>query len=177
MRINQLAICLLLLVVTLTMHSVTTFAAGPTPKTVEVIERSYFLTIDKFKGDQVFNACPVGFHFASYYEIKNGALVYNNDIGYSPHQGKGPPSYWPSGGAIGFDAIGWTKMNHEPSPLNIRNCNDWTSDQNTIFDPDSQTDVNLSGPVMFLNELDWFVTDDFCGLDNRVWCVSDAKVQ
>jgi len=80
--------------------------------------KSYYLTADEHFGDEVVNACVRGYHFASFWEIRETShLSYNLDLGFvntDPEQrysGAGPPTEQP----------GWLVTGAAPD------CERWTN--------------------------------------------------
>ena len=143
--------------------------AGPTPKVVHPLDRSYYLTKSDFRGDQPLTACVDGYHFASIFEMHGfGSMVYNTEYGYtSADSGFGPPTWaegWiRTGGGLGeySNCLAWTEIGYYydvGGPLQHY--------YGTTMDFGLATDTNNPVRASSLTE---------CRSLQQVWCVSDPS--
>jgi hypothetical protein len=138
-------------------------------------KRQYYLTKETFNGNQALNACKSGYHFASFAEIMDPAvLTYNNTLGRSAaDDGAGPPS-----AALG---IGWVRSgyssNSAPGGGVPTNCSLWTSGAEGddgevgIFDPGFVSGTANVQPVVGFSDSN--ACDNSQGYNIGVWCVQN----
>jgi hypothetical protein len=125
--------------------------------------RRYYLSKTTHEGDETIEACVDGFHFASFFEIRDTTeLVYDTKLGLSEDDsGAGPPDQF-----LGFIRSGG------PSDCSDTCCG-WTS--NSPSDSGGvvslRSSLSWSQPAQFMDpyELD----DVTCGTALPVWCVED----
>jgi hypothetical protein len=142
---------------------------GATTETTTAPARHYYVTKATVNGSQALTACAAGYHFASYAEIADPALLtYNAKLGLTAaDDGAGPPSY--TAGGVGWVRSGFSS-NSQPSGANPTNCSLWTSANSTdsgevaVFDP-SLGNGNAAPVVGFGN--------GSCSLNLSVWCVQN----
>jgi hypothetical protein len=147
---------------------------GATTETTTAPARHYYLTKGAFNGNQALTACTTGYHFASFAELLDPAiLTYNKTLGRSAaDDGTGPPSF----------AYGWARTGYSSSSGSTEypnNCNVWTSgattDQGTIggFAPPYLSPVNntyVIVPAPLFNQAE---CDNSQGFNIGVWCVQN----
>jgi hypothetical protein len=98
--------------------------SGAATTTSTAPARHYYLTKANFNGNQTLTACASGYHFASFAEILDPAvLTYNKTLGRSAaDDGAGPPSY-----AYGWARTGYSSSSNPGDNSVPTNCNAWTS--------------------------------------------------
>ena len=143
------------------LYAASVYAAGPAPKVVVPVERSFYLTPTEYDGNEALTACAAGYHFASVFEIRElASLSYNTDLGRtSDDSGSGPPA----------SEVGWVRSGKVSSAGG--NCHVWTS-QNAI---DFGTMGSLSLSETFLGKPPWEYGFGGCDWTLGVWCVSDSE--
>jgi hypothetical protein len=164
---NTLLVVMALAVVSLSARNF----GGAATTTSTAPARHYYLTKAAFAGNQALTACASGYHFASFAEIMDPAvLTYNKTLGRSlADDGAGPPSEYP----------GWVRTGYlsssQPSGDGPANCSLWTSasssDQGEVglFDPAfNATNGNVLPVVTFTPSS----CDDSSGVVG-VWCVEN----
>jgi hypothetical protein len=97
--------------------------SGAATNTTTAPARHYYLTKANFNGSQPLTACAAGYHFASFAEILDPAmLTYNKTLGRSAaDDGAGPPTV-----AYGWARSGYAS-NAEWNGVTTANCSLWTS--------------------------------------------------
>jgi hypothetical protein len=128
--------------------------------------REFYLTRDRYLGDQALTACAKGYHMASLYEILDPTdLRYNTELGLTTgDSGFGPPTE--------PFAFGWIRTgffgNGSPAP-GASNCDAWTSrmDQGTAA---GLTRV-WNSPAQAASP--WTPSESSCSALQHVWCVQD----
>jgi hypothetical protein len=134
--------------------------------------RHYYLTKATVNGDKALKACASGYHFASYSELSDPAvLTYNSTLGRSnPDDGAGPPT-----GGFGWVRSGWTS-NADDSQNGPTNCNLWTSGAGADYGEIGTYDAhfasvagNIAEPVFIFG--DDGACDNSQGYNFGVWCV------
>lgn len=136
--------------------------------------RHYYLTKTVFNGNQPLTACSQGYHFASFAEISDPAvLTYNQTLGRTnADDGAGPPSA----------AYGWVRSGYLSNSVISSdyptNCSLWTSAASTdggtvglyspIFNVPS-TASSIVPVVAFLGAS----CDNSNGFNIGVWCVEN----
>jgi len=143
------------------LYSASVYAAGPAPKIVVPLEKSFYLTPTLYDGNEALSACAPGYHFASVFEIRElASLSYNTDLGRtSDDSGSGPPA----------SEVGWVrsgKVDHGAG-----NCHTWTSENKL----DLGTIGSLSLSETFLGKLPWEYGFLSCDSTLGVWCLSDSE--
>jgi hypothetical protein len=144
--------------------------SGAATNTSTAPARHYYLTKTLVSGNQALNACASGYHFASYAEVIDPAVLsYNKTLGVSAaDDGSGPPSY--SAGGVGWIRTGFSS-NSQPSTNTPTNCSLWTSDNSSdfgevaIYDPSAGN--GSAAPVVV------FGNNAACNLSLSVWCVEN----
>jgi len=130
--------------------------------------RKFYLTVDRYAGDQVLTACAGGYHMASLYEILDPTdLRYNTELGLrSADSGFGPPTEpW---------ATGWIRTGYfaNAGSPGASNCSFWTSGVGS----------SDHGTIAFLNRVwnsparavsPWAAEEVGCNTLAHVWCVQD----
>ncbi len=162
---------LLFAAVSLLTHNLTGAAASTTSTAPA---RLYYLTNKAFNGNQALNACRSGYHFASFAEISNPAVItYNKTYGrHAPDDGAGPPTLT---AGLGWVRTGYMSNSDSSGEFTPTNCNLWTSANSTdsgevgFFDP-SAGGGNVTPVVAFANSL---ACDNSNGDNIGVWCVED----
>jgi hypothetical protein len=146
--------------------------SGAATTTSTAPARHYYLTKGNFNGNQPLTACTTGYHFASFTELSDPAvLTYNKSLGLSqPDDGAGPPSF----------AYGWVRSgyvsNSTISPGTPTNCSLWTSAANTdageagVFDPNPASPGGAE-PVFEFLDANCDATDRLVSVG--VWCVEN----
>lgn len=147
---------------------------APAVTTSTAPARHYYLTKATLNGNKALTACTTGYHFASFAEVSDPAMItYNKTLGrVAVDDGSGPPSY--------TDGIGWIRSgfssNSNPSTtITPTNCNLWTStnsgDQGEILMFDPNIGSGTGAPVaLFLNNLK---CDNSDGHNIGVWCIQN----
>jgi len=137
------------------------FAAGPAPKIVIPVEKTFYLTDGLYQAIDAPTACAAGYHFASFWEIWDFSnFSYNTDLGniLVDDQGAGPPS----------SIVGWVRTGKISD--HHGNCDNWTDNSS---DGDGMT-VNLSlGGFLDFNQ-PWEMNFLGCNSELHVWCLSDS---
>jgi hypothetical protein len=133
--------------------------------------RHYYLTKATVNGNETLKACASGYHFASFAELVDPAvLTYNKSLGRShADDGAGPPS----------DAFGWVRTGYASNSTvdgsTPTNCNLWTSGAGTdngevgVFYPDAGGNNTEPAFVFASNG----ACDNSQGDDFGVWCVEN----
>lgn len=143
--------------------------SGAATATTTAPARHYYLTKATVNGDKTLTACASGYHFASFAELSDPAvLTYNKTLGRSEaDDGAGPPS----------DAFGWVRSGYSSNSATSgpTNCNLWTSgagsdngEVGAIFPgavPPQGVEV-----VVFTNNA---ACDNSQGRNFGVWCVEN----
>ncbi len=129
-------------------------------------ERRYYLTPILHDGNEVLDACAVGFHMASLWELMDTTqLVYDAALGETAvDMGSGPPT----------GVHGWIRTGSfsEGSSLPGRgNCNAWTSDSVDDFGSISRPKNLWDDPSRTISP--WDPDTNPCSAVFRVWCVED----
>lgn len=129
--------------------------------------RRYFLTKIEFTGSTADEACPVGFHFASLWEILDTtALEYDQTLGpVAADSGHGPPVL-----GLGY---GWARTGGGPSggggPGN-GNCDLWSAVPDG-FGTIVRLEDDWEQPATEISP--WTATEVACSGRHSVWCVED----
>ena len=133
-------------------------AAGPTPKIVVPIEKTFYLTKVAYSAVDAPTACAAGYHFASIWEIWDFSnFAYNTELGTkSDDSGLGPPVI-----LDGWVRSGWFANNY--------NCYNWTSTM--VVDYGLQANIHIL--QAFNGGHPWQITNFSCQNTFPVWCVSD----
>ena len=133
--------------------------------------RHFYLTKATVNGNETLTACASGYHFASYTELVDPAvLTYSKSLGRSAaDDGEGPPS----------DAFGWVRTGYASnSTVNgsvPTNCNLWTSGTGSdygevgTFYPDAGGNNTEPAFVFASNG----ACDNSQGFNFGVWCVEN----
>ena len=145
--------------------------------------RRFYLTQDTFDGSQPLNACAVGFHLASLWEIFDvTSLKYDRTLGFTQaDSGEGPP----------VEKEGWIRTggpsSGSPIPSSLHpeppNCNAYTSTQALVgssvhlsgawhYTLESHSESPLLLPATFDTQ-PWRHFNRLCESRTRVWCVQD----
>jgi hypothetical protein len=99
--------------------------SGAATTTSTAPARHYYLTKAASNGNQPLTACAAGYHFASFAEIVDPAvLTYNKTLGrHAADDGEGPPILDPAAGWIrtGYFSTGTATSANSPT-----NCSVWT---------------------------------------------------
>ena len=151
---------------------------APTVTTSTAPARHYYLTKVMLNGNQALTACTTGYHFASFAEVSDPALItYNKTLGrIAADDGSGPPSYT---AGVGWIRSGFSSNSNPATGLTPTNCNLWTSANSAdrgevlLFDPNiggSSTGVTGAPVALFLNYLK---CDNSDGDNIGVWCVQN----
>jgi hypothetical protein len=129
--------------------------------------RRFYLTKTMHDGANALQACKIGFHMASLWEIYEiSSLRYANNLGVNnSDSGFGPPTA----------LLGWVRTGFSFGISGVpgsTNCLTWTSNHSgqegtLIVLPNHWGEVE--GPQIGL----WLTTTDSCSATNRVWCVQD----
>jgi len=139
--------------------------------------RAYYLTqAANFNGSEALNACTIGFHMASLWEIHDpSVLKYDTTLGLTADDsGSGPPNE-----AVGFGWVrtGGSKLFGNPLPPGTANCANWTSSGSTNGTTDFGSIVGLSDDWSSSNApisvSPWAADVRTCDTTLRVWCVQD----
>jgi hypothetical protein len=109
--------------------------SGAATTTSTAPARHYYLTKTTITGDKALTACASGYHFASFVEMMDPAvLTYNKALGRSlADDGAGPPS---GPGAFGWVRSGYSSnaaLPNGPESGLPTNCNLWTSGATTDY--------------------------------------------
>jgi len=140
--------------------------AGPEPKVVVPIERSFYLTVDRYQGNSTKTACAVGYHFASISELAGWkSMVYNTVLGLTVDDREGT-----------MGGEGWARV----VVLNDwDNCYDWTSnlhDENGLAVVGETAGLSMYRLATDPSSSPWnFSGHQYCDETLRVWCVSDPN--
>jgi hypothetical protein len=163
--LNRFTLLFLVMSFLIGLCATTAFAAGPTPKIVIPIQKTFYLSDIAVNGNGTSGQCAAGYHFASIWEIwELSPLAYNTVEGKTPFidQGEGPPAYFG-----GWVRSGWTSDAKD-------NCNNWTS----ISPTDTGIVAHLNLDQLFNESKPWRLERLACGPSGTgmffVWCVSDA---
>jgi hypothetical protein len=137
--------------------------------------RHYYLTKATVNGNETLSACASAYHFASYAELLDPAVLsYNKSLGRSAvDDGAGPPAV-----AWGWVRSGVASNSVTNGPGNPTNCNLWTSNATTdngevgaMLPPfEYENSTNFAQPVEFANNA---ACDNSQGLSIGVWCVEN----
>jgi hypothetical protein len=147
--------------------------SGAATTTSTAPARHYYLTKAAFNGNHALTACVAGYHFASFAEIVDPAvLTYNGTLGrHGADDGAGPPTLEP--------AFGWVRTGYfstgNPTSSVATNCSIWT-DGTSQQAGEGAAFVPLSGngttsPPLFYNK--GLKCDNSDGLKIGVWCVEN----
>lgn len=128
----------------------------------------YYLTQEKFPGDQVLSACTVGFHTASLWEILDTTnLRYNTRLGYTRRDsGYGPPT-----------TGGWVRTGYASNSNDLAgesNCQAWTSDSGSEYG--SWIYLPGSWEAGYETLMGWATGARACSDPLQVWCVGNESV-
>ena len=133
-------------------------------------QRKFYVTRDRYFGDQALTACAAGYHMASLWEILDPSnLRYDTELGQTlADSGFGPPSW-------NAFAQGWIRtgfFGHDAPPPGQASCDAWTSrspgEQGTVVNLNS----NWTGAAASaINP--WVAEFAACASGVRVWCVQD----
>src|SRR5579862_1331769 len=98
--------------------------SGAATTTSTAPARHYYLTKATFNGNQALTACTTGYHFASFAELSDPAvLTYNKSLGRSAaDDGAGPPSV-----SYGWVRTGYVSSSSTNNTAVPTNCAAWTS--------------------------------------------------
>jgi hypothetical protein len=127
--------------------------------------RQYYLTELTHNGAEALDACALGYHFASMWEIAAPSnLKYNVDLGHQwGDAGQGPPS----------GRVGWVRTGYLDSTgvtPGRANCDVWTSDSGI----DDGTVAILNSNWTASVEMGvWAVYAYDCAQKHQVWCIED----
>lgn len=155
--------------VSLLAHS---FSGAATTATSTAPARHYYLTKAAFNGNHALTACTSGYHFASYAELSDPAvLTYDKTLGRSAaDDGAGPPS----------NAFGWVRSgsasNSDDSSGFPTNCSLWTSGAGTdhgevgITYPGATVPGGAETVVIFADD---GACDNSQGVNIGVWCAEN----
>ena len=178
--VGRPSLFLLLVAVVLT-ASVGTSQADPrpvppaAPLQLPIVPASFYLTVDKYWGDEPLTACAPGYHMASLWEIADpSSLRYDTTLGVtSADSGSGPPTGPPQ------EYVGWVRTGYHSLDVSthpgLANCNAWTSSSGDH----NGTAVGL--PYFWQAGAEplspWVVGYTSCGgiLQWRVWCVRQVQ--
>ena len=136
--------------------------------------RRFYLTKDGVRGSQALNACAVGFHMASLWEIFDiTALKYDTTLGLTkPDSGEGPPS-----GQYGWIRTGGRASSVEGHPFNCKAWSDDTGGGMVVALPDSWFPTTATVPPdrQFIEApiVPWTMGTGVCSTFPNVWCVQD----
>jgi hypothetical protein len=143
--------------------------------------RRFYLTQDTFDGSQPLNACAVGFHMASLWEIFDvTSLKYDRTLGFTQaDSGEGPP----------VEKDGWIRTGSPssaspiPNAAEPPNCNAYTSSQAFVGSSvylsgawHSRLESHPESPLLLPTPFDtqpWRHGNRLCESRTRVWCVQD----
>ena len=147
------------------------FSGAATPASTAPA-RHYYLTKATLNGNQTLTACASGYHFASFAELSDPAvLTYNKTLGRSAaDDGLGPPS-----GALGWVRTGYASNSTPTGPGLPTNCSSWTSGATNddgevlLLDP-SAGQGNPAPVLLFHNDA---ACDNSQGFNIGVWCVEN----
>jgi hypothetical protein len=144
--------------------------SGATTTTSTAPARHYYLTKAVVNGDKALTSCASGYHFASFAELLDPAvLTYSKSLGRSAaDDGAGPPV-----------AYGWVRTGWSSNSINntiLTNCDLWTSG--------ATADYGLAGgfappypasPTTYVPAVDFFnqACDNSGGNNIGVWCVEN----
>jgi hypothetical protein len=130
--------------------------------------RHYYLTKATVNGDQTLNACASGYHFASFAELGNPAVLsYNKTLGRSAaDDGYGPPT------AAGWVRSGWSSnsVSGNDTPTN---CNLWTSGAGSDDGEIAVFNPSISGDANGVGFSDIGACDNSQGVNIGAWCVEN----
>jgi hypothetical protein len=135
--------------------------------------RSYYLTTGTFDGAHALTACAVGYHVASFFEIRETTLLrYNTTLGLTCADcGSGPPA----------TDVGWYRTSwYSQAPQLTRgenNCLAWTSNLSTNYG----TAIGLYNNYQGFDQVyefqvhlgTWNAVEVSCDTPMRVWCVEN----
>ena len=144
-----------------------TFTADPAPTIVMPVEKSFYLTPDRYYPNEALTACAAGYHFASIWEIWYFSnFTYNTELGISQRDsGLGPPAL----------LEGWVRSGIPFTSDN--NCRAWNSTAKRDSGILAHINFNhlFSGAVdpLISGDSPWKVVSRECSQLNRVWCASD----
>jgi len=149
--------------------------SGAAATTSTAPARQYYLTKAVVNGDRALTACASGYHFASFAEIMDPAvLTYNKTLGRSSaDDGAGPPSL---ANAIGWVRSGFSSNSQASTRTTPTNCSLWTSGASTDvgeiggFNPSFGGTTTAAPVVEFVNNV---ACDNSQGLNVGVWCVEN----
>ena len=158
--LNKFTLLFLVTFFSIGLCSTAAFAAGPTPKIVIPIEKSFYMTPTPYFPDLAPSACVEGFHFASWLEIwDSSSLSYNTNFGLTkPDSGLGPPA----------NELGWIRTGSQ-SGEPMGNCDEWGTQAQS-----SEGTIAVFSMWVLIdggNPLD--VVTSECNVEFPVWCVSD----
>jgi hypothetical protein len=150
--------------------------SGAATTTSTAPARHYYLTKAVVNGDKALTSCASGYHFASYAELLDPAvLTYNKSLGRSAaDDGAGPPA-----NAFGWVRTGYASSSVPNGPGVPTNCSLWTSgsasDDGEVgaFIPGFEANTSTSTfvpSVVFANN---GACDNSQGLNFGVWCVEN----
>jgi hypothetical protein len=148
--------------------------SGAATTTSTAPARHYYLTKASFNGSQALSACASRYHFASFAEIMDPAvLTYNKTLGRSAgDDGAGPPS-----AAYGWIRTGYVSNSTVSSGAETpTNCNLWTSGATNedgdvlVFIPPFVNGTNYVAPAL---SGDNFACDNSQGDNIGVWCAEN----
>ena len=127
----------------------------------------YYLTRDRYAGDQVLSACAMGFHTASLWEILDTSkLRYNTRLGHTRRDsGHGPPT-----------TGGWVRTGYASDSTNLPgtgNCQSWTS--SSVSDNGSFVSLPGSWEDGYDVLMGWDAGVRACSESVQVWCVGSES--
>jgi hypothetical protein len=147
--------------------------SGAATTTSTAPARHYYLTKAILNGNQALTACATGYHFASFAEILDPAvLTYNKTLGRSAaDDGAGPPTI-----AYGWIRTGYASNSTVSSGGIPTNCSLWTSGATSddgdvlVLIPPYYQGTEYIAPVL---SGDSFACDNSQGNNIGVWCVEN----
>ena len=138
--------------------------AGPEPKTVQTVMRSYYLSLDGSTGDMDPLSCADGYHFANAWELQDVSnMAYNAELGHTrDDSGYGPPD--------GYK--GWIRTGRDES--DFYNCLGWTWGVAGVPTDYKGIAMSLDLEMSYEGgELKHSFSPVACNHGLGVWCVSD----
>lgn len=136
------------------------YATQPDSPQFITLTKTYYLTRDLHRGNDVQDACADGYHFASVWELLDiSHMSYDTELGNTREDsGYGPPVEEP----------GWMRTGHFPS--SEANCVAWTSSK--VGDRGLAASLHLDDSTPYVEPV-WRRAYYDCPDMAYVWCVSD----